>query len=145
MAGNAGDMLATLSLENKQFLDAMKQASESVDKNTSQISAGFEKMGGLMEAAGSVLASFGIGAGMTKFAEECLNAAAATDKLQAQFKALNGATEETKQTFEAIAGLELTSKFDFEKTLGPAAVHMMELGVSAKQTGQSMIALTDAA
>jgi hypothetical protein len=145
MAANAGDLLATLSLENKSFIDAMKEASDAVASNTGAMSEQFSKLGGMLETAASSLASLGIGAAMEKFASSCLDAAVAVDKLYASFKALNGATDETKQVFEDIQGLELTSKFDFEKTLGPAAQQMMLLGVNGKQAAETMSALVDAA
>jgi tape measure domain-containing protein len=145
MAANAGDMLATLGLENKQFIDAMTQAAQSVDQNTGAISAQFEKIGGALNTAAQVLASFGVGSGLAKFASECLDAATATDKLYGSFTALNGATEETKQVFDSIKDLELSSKFDFAETLGPAAKNMMLLGVGAQQTADTMTALVDAA
>src|SRR5262252_7763458 len=102
MAGDAGELKATLSLENKQFLDAMKGVQDAVDKGTSGISAQFEAIGGTIEKIGGALASIGIGASIAKFGEECLAAANKTDKLYASFKALNGATEETQKVFEDI-------------------------------------------
>jgi len=145
MAGDAGELKATLSLENKQFLDAMKGVQDAVDKGTSGISAQFEAIGGTIEKIGGALASIGIGASIAKFGEECLAAANKTDKLYASFKALNGATEETQKVFEDISGLELKSMFDFEDVLGPAAKNMMMLGTSATQTAETMKAVVDAA
>lgn len=149
---DAGELKARATLDNVEFLKALKdmtnevvKTSESSSKALEDISGGFasitDTVGGVVDAIGKV----GALAGLTAFAKQALDCANATDKLYASFKALNGPTEETKKIFDEMSGLEMKSMFDFEDTLGPAAKHMMMLGMSGEDTSKAMKAVVDAA
>jgi hypothetical protein len=142
---DAGELKARATLDNAEFLSSLKDLTNQVG---AQSKATADQIGAISDAFGAVgSAMAGIGAigALGKFYDEALNAANATDKLAAGFKAINGPSEETAAIFEEISGLEMKSQFDFEDTLGPAAKHMMMLGVSAEQTAATMTALVDAA
>lgn len=145
MAGNAGDLWASLNLENSQFIKAMREAADSVASNTEKISEQFSSMGDFISAAGEALAAIGISKGLADFAGKAIEAATAVSKLEAAFIALNGPTEETQQLFEDLSDMELKSNFDFEEIIGPAAKSMLEMGVSADLTKKSIQGLIDTA
>src|SRR5882672_3532083 len=142
---DAGELKARATLDNSEFLAALQGIAANVEK---AVQTSSDTLKGMQEAFGKVtdavgkLAALG---GLTAFAKEALDAANQTAKLEAGFKAILGPGEETRALFEKLKGMELTSLFDFEKTLGPAAKNMLMLGVSADQTAKTMKAVVDAA
>jgi len=145
MAGDAGALKATISLENKDFLKAMDQVTAAVEKGTAQAGGNFQALTGFAEQMSGALAAVGIAGGFLKVGEMALEAAKNVDSLKAAFEALNGATEETDKLFNDLQELEGASMFDFEDTLGPAAKSMLQMGISAELVGKAMKGLVDTA
>ena len=142
---DAGELKARATLDNADFISALKELGNQIQQGTDSAAGRFEAMSGMLGKLGEALAGIGIGAAITKVGADALEAAGKVDKLHAAFVTLNGPTEETEAVFEKLSGLEMKSMFDFEDTLGPASKQMMLLGTSAQQTGETMTALVDAA
>ena len=143
-----GDLVARILLDSKEFNVAMKdvetQASDTADKASGSMGG----LGGAMDLLTGAAVALGAVFAFDKlvdFGASALEAAANTEHLEAAFRAINGPTAETNKLLEDLAGMEFASLFDFEDTLGPAAKNMLDLGVSADQTGKTMSALVDAA
>jgi hypothetical protein len=145
MAGDAGDLKARALLENAEFMGALK---EMVNGTTDAVTAASKQFGKMGDSVGSVfdaVTKIGALAGLTKFASDALDTANKTDKLEAAFRNLNGATDQTNALLKNLEGMEFTTMFDFEDTLGPAAKKMLELGTNSQQVGPALKAVSDAA
>ena len=143
-----GDLVARILLDSKEFNVAMKdvetQASDTADKASGSMGG----LGGAMDLLSGAAVALGAVFAFDKlvdFGASALEAAANTEHLETAFRAINGPTAETNKLLDDLAGMEFASLFDFEDTLGPAAKNMLDLGVSADQTGKTMSALVDAA
>jgi hypothetical protein len=145
MAADAGELRARATLDNTEFLSALKDMVNGVQSSTQEATDQISKMAEGFTAMAEAAAAVEIADKIKDFATECIDAAAQVGKLQASFEALNGATEQTSELFEKLEGMSLSSTFSFADTLGPAAQNMLKLGVSAEQTGETMQALVDAA
>jgi len=145
MAADAGELKARATLDNAEFLSSLKDMANKTADQSREVAGAIDSISNAFSAVGNALAALGALGALGKFYSEALDAAAATDKLAAGFKAINGPSKETEEVFNSISDLEIKSLFDFEDTLGPAAKHMMMLGVSAEQTSETMTAVVDAA
>jgi hypothetical protein len=145
MAADAGELKARATLDNAEFLSALKEMANKTGEQSQAVAKQIESMADAFGKVGNALAMFGALGVLGKFFDEAIATANATDKLAAGFNAVNGPSKETAAIFQEISGLEMKSQFDFEDTLGPAAKNMMMLGVSAEQTAATMTAVVDAA
>jgi len=142
---DAGELKAVVSAETSDFLSKMNELAEKVGETSDSVQERFDKMGESVEGINSILAKFGLGAGLAEIADGALEAATALGKLETAFDNLEGATEANLENFEAIKDLQLTSMFNFAETLGPAAQRMEALGMTTEQAKDAMTALVDEA
>ena len=145
MAADAGELKARATLDNAEFLSALKDMVGQIQQNSEKAAGGIDQMSEsfskMAEAVGAVEIAKKIG----EFASECVDAAVQVNKLHAAFDVLAGSQEASNQAFEDLKDLGLNSVFSFADTLGPAAKNMMALGMSASDTTNTMHALVDAA
>jgi hypothetical protein len=145
MAADAGELKARATLDNTEFLGALKEMVGKIQENSENAAKHIEGMSGALAQVGTAVEGLAITEKIISFGEECLAAAEKTNKLKAAFEGINGVTQSTTDLFEGLSSLEFKSMYDFEDTLGPAAQNMLKLGVSAEQTSATMKALVDAA
>jgi tape measure domain-containing protein len=145
MAADAGELKARATLDNTEFLSALKEMVQSVQTQAQAASDKLDSMTGSLKALGEAALAIGIVDKIKDIGAEALATAEQMAKLKAGFEAVNGATEETNRVFNDLKELGLRSVFDFEDVLGPAAKNMILLGTSAEQTEKTMTALVDAA
>ena len=145
MAADAGELKARATLDNTEFLGALKELVSQIQSNSEaaagQVESITKAFSAMAEAAGAVE----IAKKIKEFVGDCMDAAVQVAKLEASFEALNGATEETHDLFDQLKEMGLSTVFGFSDVLGPAAQNMLKLGMSAEQTGETMQALVDAA
>jgi tape measure domain-containing protein len=145
MAADAGELKARATLDNTEFLSALKDMVNQVNQNTQDAAEGIGK---ITKAFGEMAEAVGLGEVAKKlgeFASECIDAATQVNKLQASFNLLSGSAEKGREIFEDLENLGLHSMFDFADVLAPAAKQMMLLGASAEEAGATMHGLVDAA
>jgi tape measure domain-containing protein len=142
---DVGELAARATLDNSDFINAIKALSEQIQGGMEAAGSAFEGINEKLSAVGQTLASFELGKKILEFGEDCLEASKNVAKLQAAFEAINGPAESTKELFESLEEMKFSSMFDLATTLGPAAKDMLAMGISAGQTTTNMQALVDTA
>jgi hypothetical protein len=145
VAVSAGDIQARATLDNAEFLKAMRDMANAAAEQTSAIAKQIDKVSGAFDKITDAVGKIAALSGVTEFAKSFVDAAVSVGKLEAAFNNIAGPTAETAAAFAKIKDLQFTSMYDFEQTLGPASKQLLEVGVSASQTAETMAALVDAA
>jgi tape measure domain-containing protein len=140
-----GELAARATLDNSDFINAIKALSEQIQSGMEAAGSAFDGIGEKLGKVGEALAGFELGKKILEFGEDCLEASKNVSKLRAAFEAINGPADSTKELFESLEGMKFSSMFDLATTLGPAAKDMLAMGISAEQTAKNMQALVDAA
>src|SRR5215472_1786399 len=145
MAVVAGELKARATLDNTEFLGALKEMVQNIQDQSSAAATGIENMEQAFTDMATAVGTFKIAEKIADFGSACLDAAKALNSLKAGFDAVNGASAETTQAFNDLKELALSTGQSFTDTIGPAAKQMMLMGATATDTTATMTALVNAA
>src|SRR5215831_718064 len=145
MAADAGELRARATLDNTEFLSALKDMVSGIQTQVQSATEQLTSISKGFDAISQAAAGLAELEGIKHFITEATDAAVAIGKLEASFKTFTGTAEEAEQVLEQLHDLSLHSTFSLEDVLGPDAQQMLKLGVSATDTATAMQALADAA
>ena len=145
MAADAGELRARATLDNTEFLGALKEMVQNIQDQSANAATGIQNMEQAFSDMAAAVGTFKIAEKIGDFASACIDAAKQLNSLKSGFDAVNGASAETTQAFTDLQNLALSTGQSFTDTIGPAAKQMMLMGASATDTAATMTSLVDAA